>query len=145
MQDFIKNQVFQNRDEDTQWSLQLYGSASAGFCLRHSDIDLVLLVNNQMSLQYIFHILKQQSWAVGCKLIQAQIPIITLQVNLQFSEVAVKTLSSKHLKKVETELFSVDLTLSCLGEPHSGIQNTKQLIEIIQAHPHIRSICILLK
>jgi hypothetical protein len=82
---------------------------------------------------------------MDCKFIQAQIPIINLQVNLQYSNAALTKLTNKHIKKIEEELFSVDLTLSAFGEPHSGVENTKHLKEIFCTYPSIRNVCLLLK
>jgi DNA polymerase sigma len=90
-----------NELEQLNWKLEVYGSASAGFSLRHSDIDIVLLTDIQrISLHQIFEKLKLKEWAIDCKFIQAQIPIITFQVTLQYSHVAFAKLTDKQFKKI---------------------------------------------
>lgn len=43
----------------------MYGSASAGFSLKNSDIDLVLLTDsNNVTLQNVFYKLGLQQWCI---------------------------------------------------------------------------------
>lgn len=84
-----------------EWKLEVYGSAMAGFSLRHSDVDLVLLADPaRITLAGILHKLRLKEWAIDAKLIPAQIPLITLKINLMFSQTAHLSLSSKQLKKI---------------------------------------------
>lgn len=80
----------------------MYGSASAGFSLKNSDIDLVLLTDsNNVTLQNVFYKLGLQQWCIESKYIQAQVPIITAKLNLHYLPQARKSLSSKQLKRIE--------------------------------------------
>jgi len=91
------------KEEGEDWRLEVYGSASAGFSLRHSDIDLVLLTRSKtLTLSHIYYLLSVQPWPITPKLLpQAQIPLITTKLNLHSSPLAKKMLSSKQLKRLE--------------------------------------------
>lgn len=87
VEEFLTTLVFGK--SEFPWKLNLYGSAAAGFALKQSDVDLLLQVDTRyIGLQRIYEILKMQMWAIDCKYIQAQIPLITFGVSLRFSEIA---------------------------------------------------------
>ena len=75
----------------------------------------------------------------------ANIPIIKLKVNLQFSALAKEKLSQRNLKRVEKELFDVDLTLSDIKEEHTGLLNTQYLKSIIESNSKIFPIFFVIK